>query len=94
MSSRRASEATKRITRGTAQFARRINRDRTTRVAGATVRLQTIASSTGVESSSVIHNFWNMPYRVCKDVLRMPKRRPTREPFHPCPVAVLKDQEA
>lgn len=58
------------------------------------MRLRTIHSSTRVDSSWVIHNLWNMPYPVCDDVLRMPTRRPTREPFHPCPVAVLKDQEA
>lgn len=77
-----------------ALFARPFNRVRTTRVTRATVRLWTIPSSTGIDSSSVIHNLWNMPYRVCDDVLRMRTRRPTREPFHPCPVAVLKDQEA
>lgn len=94
MSSRRASEATKRITRGTAQFARRINRDRTTPVTGATVRLRTIPSSTGVDSSSVIHILAKSRYRVSVVVLKMPTQRPMREPFHPCPVAVLKDQEA
>lgn len=94
MSSRRTSAATKRIARGTAQFARRINRDRTIRVAGATVRLGTIPSSTGVDSSSVIHILAKSRYRVSADVLKMPTRRPMREPFHPCPVAVLNDQEA
>ncbi|WP_314854307.1 hypothetical protein [uncultured Microbacterium sp.] len=94
MSSRRASAATKRIARGTAQFERRAGRDRINGVNGTTVRFRTIPSSTGIDSSSVIHILDKRRYRASVDVLRMPTRRPTREPFRPCPVAVLKDQEA
>ncbi|WP_336627579.1 MULTISPECIES: hypothetical protein [unclassified Microbacterium] len=94
MSGRRTSAATKRTTRVTAQFAQRAGRDRINGVNGTSVRPQTIPSSTGVDSSSVIHILAKSRYRVSVDVLKMPTRRPTREPFHPCPVAVLKDQEA
>lgn len=94
MPTRRASATIARITRCAASVARHVERDLEDRVADNAVRLRTIPSSTGVDSSSVIHNLWNMPYRVRDEVLRMPTRRPTREPFHPCPVAVLKDQEA
>ena len=94
MSSRRTSTATKRITRGTALFARRLNRELSDPLTDTTARLQTIPSSTGIDSSSVIHILDKRRYLASVDVLRMPTRRPTREPFHPCPVAVLKDQEA
>ena len=94
MSGRRTSAATKRTTRVTAQFAQRAGRDRINGVNGTSVRPQTIPSSTGIDSSSVIHILDKRRYRASIDVLRMPTRRPTREPFHPCPVAVLKDQEA
>ncbi|WP_454112128.1 hypothetical protein [Microbacterium aurum] len=93
MSTRQASATVARITR-CAAFARLVERDLNDRVAGGTVRLGTILSSTGVDSSSVIHILAKSRYRVSVDVLKMPTRRPTREPLHPCPVAVLKDQEA
>ncbi len=94
MSSQRTAEATAPLARAAAPFAQVADHDLVKRAAIAAVRLRTIPSSTGADSSSVIHNLWNMPYRVCENVLRMPTRRPTREPFPPCPVAVLKDQEA
>ncbi|GAA3033435.1 hypothetical protein [Microbacterium dextranolyticum] len=94
MSTRRVSATLARITRCAASAARHVERDLNDRVAEANLRLQTIPSSTGIDSSSVIHILDKRRYRVCDDVLRMPTRRPTREPFHPCPVAVLKDQEA
>lgn len=94
MSTRQASAAAERITRGAASVARHVGGDLNDRVAEATVRLQTIPCSTGIDSSSVIHILDKRSYRASVDVLKMPTRRPTREPSHPCPVAVLKDQEA
>lgn len=96
MSSRRASATVARIARiaRCAAFARSVDRGLKDLIAGGTVRPQAIPSSTGVDSSSVIHILDKSRYRVSADVLRMPTRRPMREPFHPCPVAVLKDQEA
>jgi len=94
MSSRRTPTATKRIARGTEQLERRAGRDRINGVNGTTMRFRTTPSSTSIDPSSVIHILDKRRYRASVDVLRMPTRRPTREPFHPCPVAVLKDQEA
>jgi len=94
MSSRRPSATIAFVVRCAPSFRRRSDSDLVEGITVAAMRLRTIPSVTGINSLSVIHNPGNMPYRIGDDVLRMPTRRPTREPFHPCPVAVLKDQEA
>ncbi|WP_279070877.1 hypothetical protein [Microbacterium lacticum] len=94
MSTRRVSATIARITRCAASAPRHVERGLNDRVAEANLRLRIIPSSTGIDSSSVIHILDKRRYLASVDVLRMPTRRPTREPFHPCPVAVLKDQEA
>ena len=71
MSSRRTSAATKRITCGTALFARRLDRELSDRLTDTTVRLLTIPSSTGIDSSSVIHILDKRRYRAVVGVLSL-----------------------
>lgn len=94
MSGRRPSTTIAFLARWAPSFRRRSDSDLPEAITVAALRLRTIPSVTGNNSSSVIHSLGNMSYGIGDDVLRMPTRRPTREPFHPCPVAVLKDQEA
>lgn len=52
-----------------------------------------VDSITGICYLDVIHNLEKDPFQPCPVVLRMPSRRPSREPFRPWMVAVLEDQE-
>ena len=71
MSTRRVSATLPRITRRAASAARHVERDLNDRVAEANQRLQTIPSSTGIDSSSVIHILDKRRYRAFVGVLSL-----------------------
>lgn len=79
---------------GAVLFTRLGDHDLTVGASSVEVWSRTMPSSTVVGSWWVIHNLSNIPRADPMDAPMMPTRRPMREPFHPCPVAVLTDQEA
>lgn len=54
---------------------------------------EAIDSSTTNSRNGLIHNLAQSPFPRSMRVLRMRPRQPLREPFRPCMVAVLDDQE-
>lgn len=49
--------------------------------------------STRTHLCRVVHNLGSVPFPCCPRMRKMPPRRPSREPFSPCTVAILQDQE-